>query len=154
MSKKKKTSKGDSDPLPPMNYLLRKFLIRKKRKKRKNTIKRKVRSLQRVLTGRLVPVNHQPHKGRPGVKGMCSLSISILAVFSTIMLTTYMDIHSQNQISTLCSIAKDFLLIKEYLDIYQRTRNIKRLKTKVTVKIYVILSDTFTYFRASPDGCD
>ena len=30
-----------------------------------------------------------------------------------------MGIHYQNEISTLCSIMKDFLLILEYLHIYQ-----------------------------------
>ena len=46
------------------------------KKQRKNT-KRKVRSLQRLVPGRPVPVNHHPHQGSPRVKGMCSLNFWI-----------------------------------------------------------------------------
>ena len=45
-------------------------------------------------------------------------SCFILAVFNHVMLNAHIDIHYQNEISTLCSIMKDFLFIQEkYLHI-------------------------------------
>ena len=50
---------------------------KKANKKKNKTIKRKVRSLQLLVPGRPVPVNHHPHQGSPLVKGMCSLNFWI-----------------------------------------------------------------------------
>ena len=54
-----------------------KLVIRKQRKKRKKHKKRKVRSLQILVPGRPVPVNHHPHQESPRVKCMCSLNFWI-----------------------------------------------------------------------------
>ena len=69
ITKKNKMCWADSDPPHP-----REVPDKKAKKKKKKHKKRKVRSLQRLVP---VPLNHHPHQGSPGIKGMCSLNFWI-----------------------------------------------------------------------------